>query len=111
MDLHRPVAADVCLADVLCEERVVGNDWCVRWHNRWLQVDARHASLQLPKKKVTVRERADGSVVLDHEGERLTFAELRARPEPAPKPKPPVVNNRQHVPPASHPWKAQRACG
>ncbi len=112
-DLHRPVGADVCLADVLCvvEERVVGHDWCVRWHNRWLQVDARHAALHLPTRRVTVRERADGSVVLEHEGERLTFVELRVRPEPAAKPKRPVVNNRRHVPPASHPWKAGRACG
>ncbi len=113
VDLHRPVGADVCLAGVLCvvEERVVGNDWCVRWHNRFLQVDARHAALRLPKRTVTVRERADGSVVLDHQGERLTFAELRARPEPAAKPKRPVVNNRRHVPAASHPWRAGRACG
>jgi hypothetical protein len=53
---HRPVAAGVCLADVLCvaEERVVGDDWCVRWHNRWLQVDAKHVALRLPKRTVTV---------------------------------------------------------
>ena len=113
VDLHRPVAAAACPGDVLCvvEGRVVGNDWCVRWRDRWLQVEARHAALRLPRRKVTVRERADGTVVLEHAGEWLSFAELRARPEPAPKPKRPVVNNRRHVPPASHPWKARRACG
>ncbi len=31
---------------------VVGQDWCVRWRNRWLQIDARHASLNLPEKSV-----------------------------------------------------------
>ena len=107
VDLHRPVAAGVCLADVLCvvEERVVGNDWCVRWHNRWLQVDAAHAGLRLPRRRVTVRERADGSVVLEHGGERLTFADLSSRPEPAVGPRPPVANNRRWVPPPSHPWR------
>src|SRR5882724_1655350 len=41
-DLHRTVAAATAgasLEDVLCvqERRVVGNDWCVRWRNRFLQ--------------------------------------------------------------------------
>ena len=108
-DLHRPAAAGVCLRDVLCtaEDRVVGLDWCVRWRNRWLQVDGgAHAGLRLPRRRVTVRERADGSLLVEHKGERLSFAELGSRPEPAAKPKAPAVNNRRWVPPASHPWKA-----
>jgi len=37
-DLHRTMTTDVVLDEVLCvqEPRVVGNDWCVRWRNRWL---------------------------------------------------------------------------
>ena len=32
--------AGLVLEQVLCvqEERVVGQDWCVRWRNRWLQI-------------------------------------------------------------------------
>ena len=53
----------MCLADVL-EERVGGNDWCVRRRNRSLQADASHAAVRLPRRTGTVRERADGPVVL-----------------------------------------------
>jgi hypothetical protein len=105
LDLHRPVQVD--LKDVLCviEQRVVGNDWCVRWKNRWLQIDLQHANLRLPRKKVMVRQRADGSLAVDHQGKRLTFSTPGSKPK-APKSHKKVVNNRQWKPPANHPWKA-----
>ena len=33
------------LAEVLCfhETRTVGQDWCVRYDNRWFQIDKKHA--------------------------------------------------------------------
>jgi hypothetical protein len=106
-DLHRPADARITLEEVLCvaEQRVVGNDWCVRWNNRWLQIDARHVALNLPGKKVTVKHRADGvRVVVARNGERLAFAESRAKPAQA-KQKKPRVNNKRYKPAASHPWK------
>jgi len=105
-DLHRTVEAGIVLEEILCvaDERVVGNDWCVRWNNRWLQIDAKHAGLNLPRRKVTVKQRADGARVLLRGGERLTFKELPARPMRAPAKKP-VVNNRRWKPAAEHPWK------
>jgi hypothetical protein len=105
-DLHRPADPRIALEEVLCvaEQRVVGNDWCVRWNNRWLQIDARHAALNLPGKKVTVKQRADGArVVVARNGERLTFAQSPARPAQA-KQKKPRVNNKRYKPAASHPW-------
>ena len=104
-DLHRPVDAGLVLAEVLCvaEQRVAGNDWCVRWRNRWLQIDARHAGLNLPGRKVTVKQRADGVLVVLGGVERLTFAELRCKPAPA-QTKRPIVNNKRYKPAASHPW-------
>jgi len=61
-DLHRPLEARVVLEEVLCvqEHRVAGEDWCVRWRNRWLQIDARHAGLRLPRRRVLVKPRGDG---------------------------------------------------
>ena len=105
-DLHRAAAGDLVLAEVLCvqEPRVVGRDWCVRWQNRWLQIDARHASLNLPGKRVLVKHRADGRLLLEHRGERLTFKQLPARPTPV-KPRAVVLNNRRWTPPPTHPWK------
>jgi len=112
-DLHRPLEAGVVLEEVLCvaDRRVVGNDWCVRWNNRWLQIDARHATLNLTGKKVTVKQRPDGVLVVLREAERLTFTELKAKPA-AVKPKKPVMNNKRYKPSASHPWnRADNAGG
>ena len=104
-DLHRPVEAGVALEEILCvtEERVVGNDWCVRWRSRWLQIDARHVSLSLPGRKVTLKQRLDGVPVVLRGGQRLTFGELKAKPARV-KAKKPVVNNRRYKPAATHPW-------
>jgi hypothetical protein len=105
-DLHRAVAAGVELEEVLCvqEERVVGQDWCVRWRGRWLQIAAEHASLRLPRRRVVVRQLADGQLLVDHQGQRLRVRELPARPS-APKVKKAIVNNRRYKPSADHPWK------
>lgn len=106
-DLHRAVAQEVVLAEVLCvaEQRVVGRDWCVRWQNRWLQIETCHASLNLAGQRVLVKHRADGQLVVEHRGERLKFSELSAPPAPARKERRAVVNNRKWTPPATHPWK------
>jgi hypothetical protein len=108
-DLHRAPEADLELEDVLCvqEQRVVGRDWCVRWQSRWLQIDRRHAALNLPARKVLIKHRADGQLIVEHKGERLTCAQLDARPVPARR-KTPIVNNRRWRPSAVHPWNRQR---
>ena len=107
-DLHRAIEAGVMLDDVLCvnEQRVVGKDWCVRWQNRFLQIDGQHAALNLAGRKVLIKHRADGRLIVEHKGTRLTVRELNARPE-APKPRKPVVNNRKWKPGPGHPWKAE----
>jgi hypothetical protein len=111
-DLHRPVPSGLVLDEVLCvrEQRVVGNDWCVRWRNRWLQIDASHAGLNLPGRKVLVKELADGRLLVEREGGRLIVRELAARPQPA-KAKKPVVNNVPWKPGPRHPWKNGPAAG
>lgn len=106
-DLHRPVPQDVVLDEVLCvqEQRVVSNDWCVRWKNRWLQIDCSHAALNLPGRNVLVKQRADGRLVMQHNGRRLSFDGLTAKPQPS-KANKPVVNNVRWKPGPAHPWKA-----
>lgn len=104
-DLHRAVETPVVLEEVLCvqEQRVVGQDWCVRWQNRWLQIGSEHAGLALAGKRVLVKRLADGRLLLEHQGQRLAAQELASRPVAA-KPKKPVINNRRYKPPADHPW-------
>lgn len=109
-DLHRPVAAGLVLEEILCvqDKRVVGNDWCVRWNNRWLQIDASHAALNLPGRKVLVKHLADGKLIVEHEGKRLIVQELPARPQPQ-RARKVIVNNRTWKPAANHPWKSEPA--
>lgn len=104
-DLHRVLEADVVLEEVLCvqEPRVVGQDWCVRWHSRWLQIGAEHGSLHLAGKRVLVKELAGGRLIVEHQGRKLAVRELGGRPAAA-KEKRPIVNNRRYKPAADHPW-------
>jgi hypothetical protein len=109
LDLHRCVG-DLKLEEILCvqAERVVGQDWCVRWNNRWLQIDAGHAELGLPRKKVTVKQLAEGKLMVEYDQQRLIVNELPARPEP-PRQHKAKINNRKWKPPENHPWKAGAA--
>ena len=105
-DLHRAMEKGVVLEEVLCvqEKRVVGNDWCVRWANRWLQIGSTHEGLRLPRRSVLVKQRGDGVLVVEYGSERLSYRELAARPVAA-KVKKVVVNNRRWTPAARHPWR------
>lgn len=109
-DLHRAPEAGWVLEEVLCvqERRVVGQDWCVRWRNRWLQIDARHTSLNLPRRQVLIKHRADGELIVEHKGGRLTCRELATKPAAARKKKV-IVNNRRWKPGSDHPWNRESA--
>lgn len=109
-DLHRTPDAGLELEEVLCvqEQRVVGQDWCVRWRNRWLQIDSRHAALRLPRRRVLIKHLGDGRLIVEHQGVRLSCRELSAKPE-AGKKKKVIVNNRRWQPGASHPWRGDPA--
>ena len=104
-DLHRPLPGDVVLEELLCvqEERVVGQDWCVRWRNQWLQIEAGKASAGLAGQRVTVKALADGSLRITHQGRPLDYRLLASRPVAA-KSKPLIVNNKPWKPAADHPW-------
>jgi hypothetical protein len=109
-DLHRPVGRGAVIGEVLCvqEHRVVGQDWCVRWQNRWLQIDGGHAMLALPRRRVLVKHLADGQLIVEYQGHRLNCRELGAKPK-ATKPKKAIVNNRAWKPAANHKWRGDPA--
>jgi hypothetical protein len=104
-DLHRALEAGIVLEEMLCvqEGRVVGQDWCVRWRNRWLQITSEHASLYLAGRRVLVKQLAGGRLIVEYKGQRLVTQELGGKPA-AVKEKKPIVNNRRWKPPADHPW-------
>ena len=79
-DAHRPVPARVKLAEVFSveENRSVGNDWVVRYYNRFLQISKDNQVLPRPKNKVAVRRLLDGSVQLVYGGQVLRYEEITA---------------------------------
>ena len=81
-NVHRRVPRGLRLEDVLChqEPRAVGQDWCVTYDNRVLQIGKKHQALALAGKRIDVLERADGTLQLMHQNRPLTFTELAHRP-------------------------------
>jgi transposase len=109
-NLHRRVPAGIDLEQVLAihEERVVQNDWTIRWHNRWFQVTGGHRSLGLAGRRVTVCERLDGKLSVLYQGKELQWEELpepQARPQPTADRRGPERGKKPWKPAASHPWR------
>src|SRR5665811_467910 len=75
--------ASVALVLTWQEPRSVANDWTIRWNNRRLQIDARHAALGLPGRRVVVIERRDGTLAILYRGRMLTFRDAPAPTTPA----------------------------
>ena len=110
-DLHRRVSRRMKLARVLSfqEERVVQNDWTIRWRNRWFQLTKENRKLALEKRKLTVCEQLDGTVLLLLGKRELAWEELPERPVRAAKVKsvgpPKSKSGEGRKPSVSHPWR------
>ena len=103
-DVHRPVPAG--LAEILCvqEPRTVGKDWCVRWQNRFLQLETTAKTQGLAGQRVLLKQLGNGSLIVTHRQDQLAYRELASRPQAVPV-KPQHINNRQWKPGPDHPWK------
>ena len=109
-DLHRPIARDVNLTEVLSveEPRTVARDWTIRWHNRYFQIKAGQSLLPLPGRVITLRQLRNGCVQLLYQGQKLQWKELPQRPMPVPQ-----VSRKSQTfkvrlswkPAANHPWR------
>ena len=110
-DLHRRVPRRVKLERVLSfqEERIVQNDWTIRWRNRWFQLTEANRKLALVKRTLTVCEQLDGTVLLLLGKRALAWDELPERPvrvvSVKPAEKSPVVSGENRKPSAQHPWR------
>ncbi len=100
-DLHRNIPKGLDLDKILCIKtaRALRNDFTIAHNRKLYQIEE-----SVKTKEVIVQERVDGSMFIMHNGIRLAFREITARPE---KPKAPVrVRQYKSCPqPASHPWK------
>jgi transposase len=119
-DYHRrrPTARQLEEAFWMEEERVVSEDWVVRYKNRWLQLERQSQHWAPAKARVKVRENQAGEIAIYYREQRVGFRELLpastrlseargAAPSsapPSPKPTPAAVRRRRPNA-ADHPWK------
>jgi transposase len=113
-DYHRrrPTARQLDEVFWLEEERVVSEDWVVRYHNRLLQLERQSQHWAPAKSRVLVRENEAGEVAIYYRSQCLGFRELKASKAlsegrgAAPSPAPPSPILRRSLPPAwNHPWR------
>jgi len=110
-DLHRVVTGELDLPRVLAvqEERVVQNDWTVRWNNAFLQLP-RSSGLQ-PGQRVTVCAQLDGRVRLFSGDRELEYGTTRTEPRPQRRrvqPRGVPTKSIQGLKPAkTHPWRGR----
>jgi len=111
-DYHRrrPTARQLDAVFWLEEERVVSEDWVVRYNNRLLQLERQSRHWAPAKSRVLVRENEAGEVAIHYRDQRVGFREWKAstalgeRRGAAPSPAPPSPNRHRPAPP-THPWK------
>ena len=107
VDAHRALAKDTDLLRVFAEteERVIRSDFTFRYRNQHYQIEESQAHGAMPKSRVTIERRMDGSVRYRWRESYLAPAPVEERPKPAPapkaKPKPPAPRPI----PADHPWR------
>jgi transposase len=88
-------------------DRVIGNDWVVRYENRFLQVNRQGNHRAPAKGKVVVCEWPDGRLEIRYRGQKLRWEEIADRPLRADVDEPAkvAIPYGGTPPTASHPWK------
>jgi len=110
-DYHRraPGAAELDKIFRLESERVISDDWVVRYENRFFQLEPASRNYAPARGKVVVWEWPDGRVGIEYRGRAVRWREIAAPARPGVQEKrstgAPTVAKRKWVPPANHPWR------
>jgi hypothetical protein len=87
-------------------ERTIGNDWVIRHHGRYLQLQPERKHRRSSNSKALVCEWEDGSTAIYYQGEKMAFTELAEAPPKAIQPGPAVAAVRLRKPAKpDHPWR------
>jgi hypothetical protein len=97
----------------LRQERVIGQDWVVRYGNRWFQLQRQSGHYAPARGRVQVYEAADGKIAIEYRGRELKWEEIAA---PANPPEQEVttpgrgtvkmpLRRGKTIPAANHPWR------
>ena len=122
-DYHRraPRAAELERIFRLERERVISDDWVVRYGNRFFQLEPQSRNYAPAHGRVLVCEWPEGRVDIEYRGRAVPWQEIPApvRPRvaearsanPQATVPTPLTRKRKWVPPANHPWRqaARRA--
>ena len=108
-DFHRRVPSRTTLDRVfqLEEDRVLSNDWVVRYDSRYFQV-ARQSGQAPARSTVLVREASDGAIELRYRGRLMHWTEIAAPVKPTPAAARARLSSAPHRPArpsADHPWR------
>lgn len=111
-NVRQALADDCDLGRVLSiqEERVVQNDWTVRWKNGFLQLEESRDTPVRPKTRVTVCETVEGKLRLFLGDVELAWSPVRTRPQsrrkkPTRRPGDTIRSHQGQRPSAGHPWR------
>jgi len=96
-------------------ERVISDDWVVRYENRFFQLEPQSRNYAPARGKVVVCEWPDGRVGIEYRGRAVPWREIPAPSRPkVPEARPviergqapsPATPKRKWVPAADHPWR------
>ena len=90
-------------------ERVISEDWVVRYENRFFQLEAQSRNYAPARRKVVVWERPEGQIGIEYRGRAVRWREIPApaRPAVGEKRSTPAAKLRKPkwVPAADHPWR------
>jgi len=105
-DLHRPLPQGVDLDAVFCVKtiRVLRNDFTVAYNGKLYQVED-----NVNAEKVTVEERANGSIHISYRNTGLKFKEITTRPKKQQKEA--QIPREPYIPPKDHSWRRFRLPG
>jgi transposase len=106
-DFHRS-AKGRDLKSIFCieEDRVLSDDWIVRYGNGYYQM-TRQSDRPPTNKKLLVRQYLNGELHFNYRGQDLQYVQLPERPSPIKKIKPPVSRGgKAGVPSSDHPWRS-----
>jgi len=108
-DYHRRKPTARQLDEIFCleEERVVSQDWVIRYKGQLLQLERQSRHYAPTRSRVLVRESQAGEIAVHYRGRRLAFREIAARPARAAAALDAVSPARRghSIPSPSHPWK------
>lgn len=96
-------------------ERYIGQDFTIRFHSQWLQLNKIQPTLVLPRQKVVIEERLDSSTRINLNGKYLNYIALDSRPIitttklPIALTSNPKTDNTHQKPAYNHPWRNYQA--